>query len=71
MLGPLVAKTYLKILQKTPGLWDYVYDNETIARATGELRAAFFSNDCEKLGVPAFCSLPRKTRPVISRFSPC
>lgn len=49
VLGPLVAKTYLKILQKTPALWDYVYDNETIARATDELCAAFLSHDCEKL----------------------
>lgn len=26
-LGPLVAKTYLQILQKTPNLWGYLYNN--------------------------------------------
>jgi processive 1,2-diacylglycerol beta-glucosyltransferase len=40
-LGPFVAKTYLKILHKTPALWSYTYDNQTIAIAAKKIKTAF------------------------------
>lgn len=48
-LGPFVAKTYLQILQKTPALWDYVYDNEIIAMATHQLKTALIPYYANKL----------------------
>ncbi|MBI4656178.1 MAG: UDP-N-acetylglucosamine 2-epimerase [Elusimicrobia bacterium] len=51
-LGPLVAKTYLQILQKTPALWGYVYDNEIIARATKTIKTAlipYYAHDLNNL----------------------
>lgn len=40
-LGPFVAKTYLEILHKTPALWSYTYDNQTIAAAAKHIKTAF------------------------------
>jgi processive 1,2-diacylglycerol beta-glucosyltransferase len=48
-LGPFVAKTYLQILQKTPALWDYVYDNEMIAMATHQIKTALIPYYADKL----------------------
>ncbi|MFA6433064.1 MAG: glycosyltransferase [Elusimicrobiales bacterium] len=41
-LGSFVAKTYLGILNKTPALWDYVYDNELVALAANGIKTAVF-----------------------------
>lgn len=38
ILGPMVTKAYLEIIQKTPKLWDYLYDNELVSQALGELK---------------------------------
>ncbi len=39
-LGSFVAKTYLEILNKTPALWDYVYDNDFVALAANGIKTA-------------------------------
>jgi processive 1,2-diacylglycerol beta-glucosyltransferase len=41
-LGSFVAKTYLEILNKTPALWDYVYDNNFVALAASGIKTAVF-----------------------------
>ena len=41
-LGSFVAKTYLEILNKTPALWDYVYDNDFVALAANGIKTAVF-----------------------------
>ncbi|MBI4057290.1 MAG: glycosyltransferase [Elusimicrobia bacterium] len=41
ILGPAIAKTYLKIIQKTPALWEYLYDNRKIAEMAEELRKIY------------------------------
>jgi len=41
-LGSFVAKTYLEVLNKTPALWDYVYDNDLVALAAKGLKTAIF-----------------------------
>ncbi|HOW28283.1 MAG TPA: glycosyltransferase [Elusimicrobiota bacterium] len=38
VLGPLLARLYLEMLQRTPQIWDYLYDNTTIAESTKEIR---------------------------------
>ncbi|MEA3306979.1 MAG: glycosyltransferase, partial [Elusimicrobiota bacterium] len=48
-LGPFVAKTYLKILHKTPALWSYTYDNQTIASAAKQIKTAFMPFYSRKL----------------------
>lgn len=48
-LGSFVAKTYLQILQKTPALWNYIYDNEIIAKATNQLKSALIPYYADKL----------------------
>lgn len=48
-LGPLVAKTYFELIQKSPGIWSYLYDNEKVAEATRELREMIRSLDIPKL----------------------
>ncbi|MBI4052357.1 MAG: hypothetical protein HY400_07610 [Elusimicrobia bacterium] len=42
ILGPAVAKAYLKIIQKTPTLWEYLYDNQKVAEVTEDLKELFF-----------------------------
>lgn len=37
-LGPMVSRAYLELTQKTPALWDYLYDNQAVAGALQELR---------------------------------
>lgn len=37
-VGRLLARTYLEMLQRTPILWDYLYDNPDVEEATRELR---------------------------------
>ncbi len=49
VLGPIVAKTYLKILQKAPALWDYLYDNKSISKATIDLRKAALASKSQKI----------------------
>ena len=48
-LGPFVAKTYLEILHKTPALWSYTYDNQTIAAAAKRIKTAFMPFYSKKL----------------------
>lgn len=47
--GPFVARTYLQLLKKTPGLWDYVYDNDFVAFAASAFREAILPFSSEKL----------------------
>lgn len=48
-LGSFVARTYLEILNKTPALWDYVYDNGFVARAASGIKTAVFPYYSRKL----------------------
>ena len=48
-LGSFVAKTYLEILNKTPALWDYVYDNDFVAMAAKGIKTAVFPYYSKKL----------------------
>jgi len=48
-LGSFVAKTYLEILNKTPALWDYVYDNNVVAIAAQSIKTAVFPYYSNKL----------------------
>lgn len=48
-LGPLVARTYFELIQKSPGIWSYLYDNEKVAEATREFREMIRSLDIPKL----------------------
>lgn len=48
-LGSFVAKTYLEILNKTPALWDYVYDNDFVAVAAKGIKTAVFPYYSKKL----------------------
>jgi len=48
-LGSLVSRTYLEILKKTPGLWDYIYDNDFVALAVNSLKKAVFPYYAKKL----------------------
>ncbi|MBU2573692.1 MAG: hypothetical protein KKH28_06425 [Elusimicrobia bacterium] len=48
-LGAFVAKTYLEMLNKTPAIWDYVYDNDFIAFAAKSVKAAIFPYFSKKL----------------------
>lgn len=41
-LGSFVAKTYLKVLNQTPAVWDYVYDNDFVAAAAKTIKTAIF-----------------------------
>ncbi len=47
--GPLVAKTYLQLLSKTPAVWDYVYDNDFVAFAASALRESILPFSSQKL----------------------
>ncbi len=38
VLGPVVAKAYLELIQRTPGVWEALYDNARLAKATEEMR---------------------------------
>ena len=48
-LGPFVAKTYIEILKKSPFLWDYIYDNDFVAFASGALKNTVLSFYSRKL----------------------
>jgi len=48
-LGSFVAKTYLEILNKTPALWDYIYDNNFVAMAAMGIKTAVFPYYSKKL----------------------
>jgi len=37
-VGPLISRTYLEILHRTPALWDFIYDNPDVEMATREVR---------------------------------
>ena len=37
-VGPLISRTYREILQRTPALWDFIYDNPDVEMATREAR---------------------------------
>ncbi len=47
--GPFVARTYLSLLNKTPAVWDYVYDNDFIAFAASAFREAILPFSSQKL----------------------
>jgi UDP-N-acetylglucosamine:LPS N-acetylglucosamine transferase len=47
--GPLVARTYLQVLGRTPALWDYVYDNDFVAMAASAFREAILPFSSQKL----------------------
>jgi processive 1,2-diacylglycerol beta-glucosyltransferase len=38
ILGPVVARAYLELVRKTPSVWDALYDNDGVRRATKEFR---------------------------------
>ena len=38
ILGPVVSRAYLELVQRTPRLWEILYDNQRLARATREMR---------------------------------
>lgn len=38
LFSTIASKTYLGILQKTPQIWDYLYDNRNVEEGTRELR---------------------------------
>lgn len=38
MVGPVISAAYLSLIQKTPRLWNYLYDNRTVAAALKEIR---------------------------------
>jgi len=40
VLGPLVSRMYLEMLEHTPQIWSYLYDNPTVEEATREIRQA-------------------------------
>lgn len=61
--GPFVARTYLQLLKKTPGLWDYVYDNDFVAFAASAFREAILPFSSEKL---ADLLLKKNIRAVVS-----
>ena len=48
-LGPFVAKTYIEVLKKTPFLWNYVYDNDFVAFASGAIKDTVLSFYSQKL----------------------
>jgi processive 1,2-diacylglycerol beta-glucosyltransferase len=48
-LGSFVAKTYLKVLNKTPAIWEYVYDNDLVALAAKSIKTAIFPYYSKKL----------------------
>jgi processive 1,2-diacylglycerol beta-glucosyltransferase len=37
-IGKLIARAYLEVLRRTPGFWNYVYDNPDVETATREIR---------------------------------
>lgn len=47
--GPLVARTYLQLLSRTPAVWDYVYDNDFVAFAASALRESILPFSAQKL----------------------
>lgn len=47
--GPFVARTYLKLLNRTPAVWHYAYDNDFIAFAASALREAILPFSSQKL----------------------
>jgi len=47
--GPFVARTYLQLLNKTPAVWDYVYDNDFVALAASAFREAILPFSSQKL----------------------
>jgi len=47
--GPFVARTYLQLLNKTPAVWDYVYDNDFVAFAASAFREAILPFSSAKL----------------------
>ncbi|MBI4346886.1 MAG: glycosyltransferase [Elusimicrobia bacterium] len=38
VVGPVISAAYLSLIQKTPRLWNYLYDNRTVAAALKEIR---------------------------------
>ena len=48
-LGPFVVKIYLEILHKTPALWNYTYDNSSIAITAKKIKTAFMPFYSKKL----------------------
>lgn len=38
LLGPVISAAYLSLIQKTPRLWNYLYDNRAVAAALKEIR---------------------------------
>jgi processive 1,2-diacylglycerol beta-glucosyltransferase len=47
--GPFVARTYLQVLNKTPAVWNYVYDNDFVAFAASAFREAILPFSSAKL----------------------
>ncbi|MBI5201463.1 MAG: glycosyltransferase [Elusimicrobia bacterium] len=38
VVGPVISAAYLGLIQRTPRLWNYLYDNKTVAAALKEIR---------------------------------
>lgn len=38
VVGPVISAAYLGLIRKTPRLWNYLYDNRTVAAALKEIR---------------------------------
>ncbi|MGQ0645316.1 MAG: MGDG synthase family glycosyltransferase [Elusimicrobiota bacterium] len=52
VVGPLVSRMYLEVLEHTPLLWSYLYDNPAVEQATREIRGllnVFKAGKVEKL----------------------
>ena len=48
-LGPMIAKTYIEVLKKTPFLWNCLYDNDFITFASGVFKSNIFPLYHQKL----------------------
>jgi len=41
VLAPLVSNFYIEVIKKTPQIWDFLYDNPEVKKATEEIRNLF------------------------------
>ncbi len=48
-LGPIISKFYIEVIKKTPQIWNYIYDNHEVKKATEEIRTLFNIININKL----------------------
>jgi len=49
ILGPLLFRLYVDLMQSVPNFWDYLYNSDDVASLTEELRSFFHSFNLSKL----------------------